>query len=97
MRVISFKSIRDYYETHALSKVYLTAWFKVTQKAVWDDMEDLRLDFPKAELVTGGKVVFNIKANHFRLVALVGFRTKKVFVLWIGTHAEYSKIKIKDL
>jgi len=44
-----------------------------------------------------GKAVFNIKANDYRLVALVGFRTKRVFVLWIGTHAEYDKTRIKDL
>jgi len=48
-------------------------------------------------MVVDGKVVFNIKANDYRLVALVGFRTKRVYVLWLGTHAEYDKIKIKDL
>lgn len=53
----------------------------------------MRLDFPSAEMVVDGKVVFNIKANDYRLVALVGFKTKRVFVLWIGTHAAYDKIK----
>ena len=97
MHVISLKPLREFYEKHATSKSYLTAWYKTATKATWDNMNDVRLDFPTAELVADGKVVFNIKANHFRLVALLGFRTKKVFVLWIGTHAEYSKIKIKDL
>jgi mRNA interferase HigB len=97
MHVISLKPIREFYEKHAASKSYLTAWYKTTTKATWDNMNDVRIDFPMAELVTDGKVVFNIKANDFRLVALIGFRTKKVFVIWLGTHAEYSKIKIKDL
>ncbi|EJF10587.1 type II toxin-antitoxin system HigB family toxin [Pontibacter sp. BAB1700] len=97
MHVISYKTLREYYEKHAAAKQYLIAWFKTTKAAQWGTVNDLRSDFPSAELVIDGKVVFNIKANDFRLVALVGFRTKKVFVLWVGTHAEYSKIRIQDL
>ncbi|MCX2739497.1 type II toxin-antitoxin system HigB family toxin [Pontibacter anaerobius] len=97
MHVISQKTIKEYYEKHAAAKPYLTAWYKTVKKAQWGSVNDIRQDFPSAEMVVDGKVVFNIKANDFRLVALVGFRGKKVFVLWIGTHAEYDKIKIKDL
>jgi len=97
MHIISYKTIREYYEKHAAAKPYLTAWFKTTKKTEWGSVNDIRLDFPSAEMVVDGKVVFNIKANDYRLVALVGFRTKRVFVLWIGTHAEYDKIRIKDL
>lgn len=97
MHVISYKTIREYYEKHAAAKSYLTAWHKTTKAAQWGSVNDLRKDFPSAEMVVDGKAVFNIKANDFRLVALIGFRTKKVFVLWIGTHAEYDKIKIEDL
>ncbi len=57
----------------------------------------MRSDFPSAEMVVDNKVVFNIKANDFRLIAIVLFRAKRVQVLFIGTHAEYSKIKVKDL
>jgi mRNA interferase HigB len=97
MHVISFKILREFYEKHAAAKPYLTSWFKTVKKAEWNSINDLRKDYPSAEMVVDGKVVFNIKANDYRLVALVGFRTKKVFVLWVGTHAEYDKIKIKDL
>jgi mRNA interferase HigB len=97
MHVISLKPIREFYEKPAASKPYLTAWDKTTIKATWENMNDVRLDFPTAELVADGKVIFNIKANHFRLATLLGFKTKKVYVLWIGAHAEYSRIKIKDL
>lgn len=97
MHVISYKTLRAFYEKHAAAKPYLTAWFKTTRKAEWSTLNELRNDFPSAELVVDGKVVFNIKSNDYRLVALVGFRSKKVCVLWIGTHAEYDKIRIKEL
>lgn len=97
MHVISYKTLKEYYEGHATAKQYLIAWFKTTKAASWNSVQEIRNDFPSAEMVVDGKVVFNIKANDFRLVALVGFRTKRVFVLWIGTHAEYSRIRIQDL
>lgn len=97
MNVISYATIRDYYQKHAAAKPYLIDWHKVTRKAQWSSVNDIRRDFPGAEMVVDSKVVFNIKANDFRLVALVWFKAKRVYVLWIGTHAEYDKIKIKDL
>jgi len=57
----------------------------------------MRLDFPAAEMVIDNKVVFNIKAHAFRLVAIVLFRAKRIQFIWIGTHANYSKRNIKDL
>ena len=97
MNVLSYSTVKAYFEKHAAAKSSLLYWYKITKKASWNNMNDLRADFPQAELVVDGKVVFNIKANDFRLVGLLGFRTKKVYVLWLGTHAEYDKIKIKDL
>lgn len=32
----------------------------------------------------------NIKGNDYRLVALILFAAKKVFIRWIGTHKEYD-------
>ncbi|RDC65915.1 type II toxin-antitoxin system HigB family toxin [Adhaeribacter pallidiroseus] len=97
MNVISYATIREYYEAHATAKPYLIDWYKITRKAQWNSVQAIRQDFPKAEMVVDGKVVFNMKANDYRLVALVWFKAKRVYVLWIGTHAEYSKIEIKDL
>ncbi|WP_230407189.1 type II toxin-antitoxin system HigB family toxin [Pontibacter cellulosilyticus] len=87
----------EYANRHAAAKQYLLAWHKTTEAAQWNSVNDMRADFPSAEMVVDGKVVFNIKANDYRLVALVGFGSKRVFVLWIGTHAEYDKIRIEDL
>ncbi|PSR51981.1 type II toxin-antitoxin system HigB family toxin [Adhaeribacter arboris] len=97
MNVISYPTIKAYFEQHAAAKAYLLDWYYTTKKATWNNVNEMRADFPSAEMVVDSKVVFNIKANDFRLVAIVFFRVKRVQVIWIGTHAEYDKIKIKDL
>ncbi|WP_181305981.1 type II toxin-antitoxin system HigB family toxin [Rufibacter sp. XAAS-G3-1] len=97
MNVLSFPTIKAYFEKHAASKAYLLDWYYTTKNSNWNNMNDLRNYFPSAEMVVDNKVVFNIKANDFRLVAIVLFRPKRVQVLWIGTHAEYDKVKVQDL
>ena len=97
MNVLSFPALKAYFEKHAAAKSYLLDWYYTTKRAAWNSVNEMRLDFPTAEMVVDNKVVFNIKANDFRLVAIVLFRAKRVQVIWIGTHADYSKIHIKDL
>ncbi|AKQ47463.1 hypothetical protein TH63_03265 [Rufibacter radiotolerans] len=92
MNVISLKKIKEYYTQNAGAKLPLTSWYKTTKHAEWKDLNALKKDFPSADLVKDGRVVFNIKGNHYRLVARVSFQYKSIMVKWIGTHAEYDKI-----
>lgn len=41
--------------------------------------------------------MFNIKGNQYLFVADIEFRLKLVFIVWIGTHAIYNKIKVKEI
>ena len=43
------------------------------------------------------RFVFNIKGNHHRLIAVVKFTIKTVFIRLIGTHAEYDRIDAKNV
>ena len=43
------------------------------------------------------RFVFNIKGNHHRLIAVVKFTIKTVFIRFIGTHAEYDRIDAKNV
>ena len=97
MNVISFKKIKEFYEQHADAKLYLTAWFKTVRRAEWKDLNALKTDFPSADFVADNRIVFNIRGNHFRLVARVNFEHKRVMIKWIGTHAAYNKIDIKTV
>jgi mRNA interferase HigB len=47
---------------------------------------------PKASILKGGRVVFNVKANDFRLIALVQYRDGVVMIRFFGSHEEYGRI-----
>lgn len=39
-----------------------------------------------------GRAVFNIKANDYRLIALVEYKNGVVMIRFFGSHEEYDKI-----
>lgn len=98
MRVISFKLIREFIAKHADADVPLRDWYKRTSKADWKSLADIKRTFNTADYVGNDRYVFDIKGNNYRIVAIVLFINKKVYLRFIGTHDEYEIIKdIKNI
>ncbi|MBL8266028.1 MAG: type II toxin-antitoxin system HigB family toxin [Steroidobacter sp.] len=43
------------------------AWRAIAEKAQWKRPEDVKKAHPKASILKGGRVLFNIKGNDYRL------------------------------
>lgn len=97
MRVVSKKKIIDYYAKNINAKVALEEWYKKVSKFSWENLNELKEDFPSADYVGNNRVVFNIKGNDYRLIAIVIYVSHKLYIRWIGTHAEYDKIDVKNI
>ena len=91
MRIISFAAIRNFIDKHADADVALSDWYKKTEKSDWSSFADIKQTFNSADYVGNDRYVFNIKGNNYRLVAMILFAARKVFIRWIGTHKEYDK------
>jgi mRNA interferase HigB len=98
MRIISKTAIRDYYLRNPQAKAALLNWVEKTEAAQWHNFADIRSTFNSADSVGNQRYVFNIKGNDYRLVVVVKFTPQNVLIRFIGTHAEYNKIKdIKNI
>ncbi len=86
----------DYFSKETSATTALRDWFKITKKAEWDSFADLKNTFNSADNVGNGRFVFNVKGNHYRIVAIVRFKFKKVLIRWVGSHKDYDKIKDID-
>lgn len=95
MRIISKKRLREFWEKYPDAKEPLLAWYRITEKARWQNLADTRKDFPHADPV-GVCTVFNIKGNHYRLITAIRYLTQTVYTLHVLTHAEYDKGKWKN-
>jgi mRNA interferase HigB len=68
------------------------AWLQIVSRAQWRSPQDVKAAHPKASILKGGRVVFNIKGNDYRLVARVQYQAGLVAIRFFGTHAEYDGI-----
>ena len=93
MRVIAKKTLVLFYTQHEDAQTALEEWYEKTQNAKWENFAQLKQTFNSADSVGNQRYVFNIKGNHYRLVALVLFRIKMFYIRFIGTHDEYNHIK----
>lgn len=93
MRVVAKKALVLFYSEHKDAKTALEEWYEKTENAEWDSFAHIKQTFRTADSVGNKRVVFNIKGNQYRLVAIVLFRMKTVFIRFVGTHDEYDRIK----
>lgn len=68
------------------------AWRAVVERAQWKTPDDVKKAHPKASVLKSSRVVFNIKANDYRLIALVEYKGGVVMIRFFGSHEEYDKI-----
>jgi mRNA interferase HigB len=90
MRVISKPAILKFAEGRHDALAPLINWYRITRRADWSSLVDVRSDFAHADIV-GRRTVFNIHGNNYRLITRINYKTKRVFILYILTHVEYSK------
>ena len=90
MNVVSKRTLREFWVKNKQSEIPLDTWHRIAKKATWQNLVEVRTDFPHADLV-GKCVVFNIGGNKFRLIAKVEFQKQVVFVKFILNHSEYDK------
>jgi mRNA interferase HigB len=68
------------------------SWLAIAQAAAWQTPADIKRSHPKASILKSGRVVFNIKANDYRLIALVHYETGIVVIRFFGSHQDYDGI-----
>ncbi|MDR0582124.1 MAG: type II toxin-antitoxin system HigB family toxin [Prevotellaceae bacterium] len=93
MRIITYKAISQYAGLHAEVRLALDEWYIKTEKSQWNCFSDIKQTFNSVDSVGNKRYVFNVKGNSYRLIALILFVPKIVYIRFIGTHAEYAKIK----
>lgn len=79
---------------HSDSKSSLNSFVEIVRDAAWKNMLEVRQRYPQADAV-GTCTVFNIKGNHYRLIATIDYRAQILDIKKVLTHAEYNKEKWK--
>lgn len=100
MRVIAKRTLRLFWETHprgAAAKTPLEDWHAQALEADWLRPSDVKAQYGDASILKGGRVVFNIGGNKYRLVVKINYSYAIVYVRFVGTHDEYDRIDAETI
>lgn len=97
MVIISKTVLADFGAEHADSVEALNKWYDTCRKANWKNLSELKKTFGSVDFVGNDRYVFNIKGNKYRLVAMIFFDIRTMFIRFIGTHAQYDEIDCSEI
>ena len=92
MQIIKTEPILLFSTKHPNSISAFADWIFKTIKADWSTFADVKQTFNSVDSIGNDRYVFNIKGNQFRIVVMIFFVPKLVYIRFVGTHSEYDKI-----
>lgn len=103
MIVIGTDIVETYFQGQAghkgikAARSQYNAWRAIAGAAQWRTPQDIKLAHPKASILKSGRVVFNIKANDYRLVAVVQYEAGVLMIRYFGSHEDYDRINAETI
>lgn len=97
MRIFTEQTLKEYIAKNPKSRVALQEWVTIVKKSKWECFADIKTTFNSVDNVGNQHYVFNIKGNTYRLVVVIKFTIKFVYIRFIGTHTEYDNIDCKTI
>jgi mRNA interferase HigB len=96
VHLVKKQTIEDYVRENVQSRASFRLWLLALNGADWNEPEDILKTFRSTDLLGNGcdRVVFDIAGNNYRMICHYAFGEKQahLFICWIGTQAEYSKL-----
>ncbi|RVT98498.1 type II toxin-antitoxin system HigB family toxin [Mucilaginibacter limnophilus] len=92
MVVLSYGILREFFIIHADAKDALNNWYRLVSQADWANFHEVKSMFNTVDAVGNDRFVFDIRGNHYRIVAMIFFDIRTVYIRFVGTHKEYDRI-----
>jgi mRNA interferase HigB len=96
-RIFAKSTLREFWEKYPDSEQYLKTWYDTAKNADWKSPFDVKQTYVTASILKSSRIVFNIKGNHYRLVAKFNYAKQWIFIRFIGTHEQYDKIDAETI
>lgn len=97
MRIISRKTLKEFWEKYPDSEEHIKAWYQIASDAEWATPQDIKEQYRNASILKDGRVVFNIKGNTYRLVVWINYEFYTIYIRFVGTHAEYDETDVQTV
>lgn len=92
MHVIAKPALIAFWTVHPDAEGALLSWHRLMAAGEFADFNELRATFASADYVAPF-TVFNIGGNKYRLIAVIHYNRRKVYIRHVLTHADYDRKK----
>ncbi|MEI6595344.1 MAG: type II toxin-antitoxin system HigB family toxin [Bacteroidota bacterium] len=97
MVIISKTKIIEFYQTETKARELMLQWYNITLLSDWQDFHSIKQTFNSVDSVGNDRYVFNVGGNKYRIVAMIHFSTRTVYLRSVNTHKEYDKIDCQTI
>lgn len=97
MVVIAKATLTRFAEKHPDATVALMEWYDTVNDADWSNVNDVRATFNSVDYIGNERFVFNIRGNRYRLIVMILFSIRTVYIKFVATHTEYDKVDAKTI
>jgi mRNA interferase HigB len=87
----------EFYLNKAKAKEALLKWYFETQNSDWKNYHEIKQTFNSVDSIGNDRYVFDIGGNKYRIIAMVHFKTRTLYLRFVGTHSQYDKINCKTI
>lgn len=93
MRVIAKRALREFWgQGYDDAERPLIEWYRMMERASWPTPQALKAEIRTASILKGGRVVFNIAGNKYRVIVSIRYTEQIAWIRFVGTHAQYDQI-----
>ncbi len=97
MVIIARAAVESFIKRYPLSASALNNWYSKTKNANWGNLTELQQVFGSCDFIGNDRYVFNIGGNNYRLIAMIHFKRRTIYIRGIFTHAEYDDYNKRGL
>ncbi|WP_448650039.1 type II toxin-antitoxin system HigB family toxin [Pseudomonas fluorescens] len=100
MRIIALSTLRIFWESHPAycdAKTPLVELYRHMEKTTYSTPQALKAALRTASILKGGRVVFNVGGNKYRVIMAIDYQRQLGFIRFVGTHAHYDQINAETV
>lgn len=90
MRVIAKRPLVQFWTKHPAAEKPLQSWLTICRTTDFQSFAQLKQTFGSVDKV-GKFIVFDIGGNKFRLIVVIHFNRKRIYIRAVLTHDEYDQ------
>lgn len=89
MRIISRRALVAFWSVHKDAEMPLRAWYTICKKTNFENSSQVLRSLPGVDKV-GKFTVFDIGGNKYRLITVIHYDRRKIYIRHVLTHREYD-------